>query len=131
MSSAHNKLTSSAQLSLLKKQTAQYDSNGKKIKAIDTNPVIRLVVEVDSKDAASTFAQISECGGTVLSKLGHQAVISISTGKVDDIVAIEGVKRVDATSKGELKTDISRVETGVSLQGCQWQHAPALRVYAH
>ena len=115
MSSAHNKLTSSAQLSLLKKQTAQYDSNGKKIKAIDTNPVIRLVVEVDSKDAASTFAQISECGGTVLSKLGHQAVISISTGKVDDIVAIEGVKRVDATSKGELKTDISRVETGVSL----------------
>ena len=115
MSSAHNKLTSSAQLSLLQKQTAQYDSNGKKIKAIDTNPVIRLVVEVDSKDAASTFAQISECGGTVLSKLGHQAVISISTGKVDDIVAIEGVKRVDATSKGELKTDISRVETGVSL----------------
>ena len=115
MLSAHNKLTSSAQLSLLQKQTAQYDSNGKKIKAIDTNPVIRLVVEVDSKDAASTFAQIRECGGTVLSKLGHQAVISISTGKVDDLVAIEGVKRVDATSKGELKTDISRVETGVSL----------------
>ena len=66
------------------------------IKAIDTNPVIRLVVEVDSKDAASTFAQIRECGGTVLSKLGHQAVISIPTGKVDDLVAIDGVKRVDA-----------------------------------
>lgn len=115
MSSAHNKLTSSAQLSLLQKQTTQYDSNGKKIKAIDTNPVIRLVVEVDSKDAASTFAQIRECGGTVLSKLGHQAVISIPAGNVDDLVAIEGVKRVDATSKGELKTDISRVETGVSL----------------
>ncbi len=115
MSSAHNKLTSSAQLSLLKKQTAQYNSNGKKIKAIDASPVIRLVVEVDSKDAASTFAQIRECGGTVLSKLGHQAVISIPTGNVDDLVAIEGVKKVDATSKGELKTDISRVETGVSL----------------
>ena len=115
MLSAHNKLTSSAQLSLLKKQTVQRDSHGKKIKAIDANPVIRLVVEVDSKDAASTFAQIRECGGTVLSKLGHQAVISIPTGNVDDLVAIEGVKKVEATSKGELKTDISRVETGVSL----------------
>ena len=115
MLSAHNKLTSSAQLSLLQKQTVQRDSNGKKIKAIDASPVIRLVVEVDGKDAASTFAQIRECGGTVLSKLGHQAVISIPTGNVDDLVAIEGVKKVDATSKGELKTDISRVETGVSL----------------
>lgn len=115
MSSAHNKLTSSAQLSLLQKQTARFDSNGKKIKAIDTNPVIRLVVEVDSKDAASTFAQIREAGGTVLSKLGHQAVISIPTDKVDGLIAIDGVKRVDATSKGELKTDVSLVETGVSL----------------
>ena len=96
MSSAHNKLTPSAQLSLLKKQTAQYNSNGKKIKAIDASPVIRLVVDVDSKDAASTFTKIRECGGAVLSKLGHQAVISIPTGKVDDLVAIDGVKRVDA-----------------------------------
>ena len=115
MSSAHNKLTSSAQLSLMQKQTARFDSNGKKIKAIDTNPVIRLVVEVDSKDAASTFAQIREAGGTVLSKLGHQAVISIPTDKVDGLIAIDGVKRVDATNKGELKTDVSLVETGVSL----------------
>lgn len=115
MSSANNKLTPNAQLSLLQKQTVQYDSNGKKLRALEANPVIKLVVEVDSKDAASTFAQIRECGGTVLSKLGHQAVISIPTGKVDDLVAIEGVKRVDATSKGELKTDVSLVETGVSL----------------
>ena len=115
MLNANNKLTPNAQLSLLQKQTVKFDSNGKKIKAIDANPVIRLVVEVDSKDAASTFAQIRECGGTVLSKLGHQAVISIPTGKVDNLVAIEGVKRVDATSKGELKTDVTRVETGVSL----------------
>lgn len=113
MSSAHNKLTPNAQLSLFQKQTARYDSNGKKIKAID--PVIRLVVEVDSKDAANTFAQIRETGGTVLSKLGHQAVISIPTDKVDNLVAIEGVKKVDATNKGELKTDVSLVETGVNL----------------
>ena len=115
MSSAHSKLTPNAHLSLLQKQTARYDSNGKRVNALDANPSIRLVVEVDSQDAASTFAQIREAGATVLSKLGHQAVISIPAGKVDALVAIEGVNKVDATSKGELKTDVSLVETGVSL----------------
>lgn len=115
MSSAHSKLTPNAQLSLLQKQMARYDSNGKRIRALEANPSIRLVVEVDSQDAASTCAQIREAGATVLSKLGHQAVISIPVEKVDALVAIEGVKRVDATSKGELKTDVSLVETGVSL----------------
>ena len=115
LSSAHSKLTPNAQLSLLQKQTARYDSNGKRVKALDANPSIRLVVEVDSQDAANTFALIREAGGTVLSKLGHQAVVSIPVDKVDALVAIEGVKRVDATSKGELKTDVSLVETGVSL----------------
>ena len=115
MSSAHSKLTPNAQLSLLQKQMARYDSNGKRIRALDANPSIRLVVEVDSQDAASTFAQIREAGATVLSKLGHQAVISIPADNVDALVAIEGVNKVDATSKGELKTDVSLVETGVSL----------------
>ena len=115
LSSAHSKLTPNAQLSLLQKQTARYDSNGMRVKALDANPSIRLVVEVDSQDAANTFALIREAGGTVLSKLGHQAVVSIPVDKVDALVAIEGVKRVDATSKGELKTDVSLVETGVSL----------------
>ncbi len=115
MSSAHNKLTPNAQLSLLQKLTARYDSNGKKLQALDADPVITLVVEVDAKGAAGTFAQIRKTGATVLSKLGHQAVISIPADNVDDLVAIEGVKRVDATSKGQLKTDVSLVETGVSL----------------
>ncbi|MBQ4008708.1 MAG: S8 family serine peptidase [Muribaculaceae bacterium] len=115
MSSAHNKLTPNAQLSLLQKLTARYDSNGRKLQALDADPVITLVVEVDAKGAAGTFAQIREAGATVLSKLGHQAVISIPADNVDDLVAIEGVKRVDATSKGQLKTDVSLVETGVSL----------------
>ena len=115
MSSAHNKLTPNAQLSLLQKLTARYDSNGKKLQALDADPVITLVVEVDAKGAAGTFAQIRKTGATVLSKLGHQTVISIPADNVDDLVAIEGVKRVDATSKGLLKTDVSLVETGVSL----------------
>ena len=115
VSSAHNKLTPNAQLSLLQKLTARYDSNGKKLQALDADPVITLVVEVDAKGAAGTFAQIRKTGATVLSKLGHQTVISIPADNVDDLVAIEGVKRVDATSKGQLKTDVSLVETGVSL----------------
>ena len=115
MSSAHNKLTPNAQLSLLQKQTARYDSNGKKLQALDADSVIMLVVDVDSQDAAGTFAQIRKTGATVLSKLGHQTVISIPADNVDDLVAIEGGKRVDATSKGQLKTDVSLVETGVSL----------------
>ena len=115
VSSAHNKLTPNAQLSLLQKQTARYDSNGKKLQAQDADPSITLVVEVESNDAAGTFAQIRKTGATVLSKLGHQAVISIPVDNVDDLVAIEGVKKVDATSKGQLKTDVSLVETGVSL----------------
>ena len=115
MSSAHSKLTPNAQLSLLQKLTAKYDPSGKRIKAFDPNPSIRLVVEVDAKDASSTFDQIREAGASVLSKLGHQAVISIPADNVDALVAIEGVKRVDATSKGEFKTDVSLVETGVSL----------------
>ena len=115
VSSAHNKLTPNAQLSLLQKQTARYDSNGKKLQALDADPSITLVVEVESNDAAGTFAQIRKTGATVLSKLGHQAVISIPVDNVDALVAIEGVKKVDATSKGQLKTDVSLVETGVSL----------------
>ena len=115
MSSGHSKLTPNAQLSLLQKQTARYYSNGNRVNALDASPSIRLVVEVDSQDAASTFAQMREAGATVLSKLGHQAVISIPADKVDALVAIEGVNKVDATSKGELKTDVSLVETGVSL----------------
>ena len=115
MSSAHSKLTPNAQLSLLQQQAARLDSNGKRVKALGADSVIRLVVEVDAKDAAGTFAKIREAGGTVLSKLGHHAVINIPADNVDGLVAIEGVKKVDATSRGELKTDVSLVETGVSL----------------
>ena len=115
ISFAHSKLTPSAQLSLLQKHAAKYELNGKRLKPLVTTPNIRLVVEVDSKDAVSTFAQIREAGGTVLSKLGHQAVISIPADRVGELDNIEGVISVDATCRGELKTDISLVETGVSL----------------
>ena len=112
---AHNKLTPSAQLSLMQKRASMRDAGGGKANALDANRDIRLVVEVDDNDAASTFAHIRKAGGTLLSKLGHQAVISIAANKVDTLVAIEGVKSVDATRRAKLETDVSRVETGVNL----------------
>ena len=113
MAHADNKVTPSARLSLLQKQVAGCDLNGqKKVKAADTR--IRLVVEVDANDAAGTFAQIRELGGIVQSKLGHQAVISIPTDKVDALADIEGILTVDAPRRGDLKTIVTREETGVS-----------------
>lgn len=110
---ADNKVTPSARLALLQKQAARVDVSGqKKAKAADTN--IRLVVEVDASDATSTFTQIRELGSVVQSKLGHQAVISIPTDKVDDLAEVEGVISVDAPRRGDLKTIVTREETGVS-----------------
>ena len=112
---AHNKLTPYAQLTLSQQKLAKYDLKGNRVKPLDAGSSIKLVVEVDAREAASTFASIREAGGTVLSKLGHQAVISIAADRVDALAGIEGVKSIDATHQGELKTDVSRVETGVSL----------------
>ena len=84
-----SKVTPAARVALIQKMATH---DGQKIKANATAADIRLVVVVDSRDAASTFAQIREAGGTVLSKLGRQAVISIPTNRVDDLVAITGVK---------------------------------------
>ena len=108
MAHANNKVTPSARLSLLQKQTANSS------KKINEQTAIRLVVEVDANDAAGTFAQIREIGGIVQSKLGHQAVISIPTDKVEALADIEGILTVDAPRKGELKTITTREETGVS-----------------
>lgn len=105
------KLTPAARVALAQKLATH---NGQRIKANTATADIRLVVEIDSRNAANTFAKIREARGTVVSKLGHQAVISIPTNKVDDLAAIAGVKSVDATHRGELKTDVTRVETGVS-----------------
>lgn len=109
---ATSKLTPNARLALFQKQVADKSSRH----ANANNPIadIRLVVEVDARGAASTFAQIRALGGKVLSKLGHQAVISIPIDRVDNLADIDGVKTVDATHRGETKTDVTRVETGVS-----------------
>ena len=104
----NKKVAQRARLALFQKQAA---SNGQKING---QTAIRLVVEIDANDAAGTFTQIRELGGVVQSKLGHQAVISIPIDKVDDLADIEGILKVDAPRKGDLKTNTTREETGVS-----------------
>lgn len=108
---AGSKLTPNARLVLLK-QAANNSSH--QVNANNAIANIRLVVEIDAQEAASTFEQIRELGGTVLSKLGHQAVISIPVDRVDNLAAIGGVKTMDATHQAEVKTDVTRSETGVS-----------------
>lgn len=105
---AASKLTPHARLALLQKQAANKSSRQANA---DNATDIRLVVEVDAREAAGTFEQIREAGGTVLSKLGHQAVISIPVDKVDNLAVIDGVKTVDATHRGEVKTDVTREKT--------------------
>ena len=114
---ATSKLTPNARLSLLQKQVANRPSH----QANANNAThIRLVVEVDAREAASTFEQIRQAGGIVQSKLGHQAVISIPVDSADKLAAIDGVKTVDAPHRGETKTDVTRVETHVSqIDGTQ------------
>ena len=109
---AASKLTPNARLALFQVQVLNKSSQ--QLNANNTIADIRLVVEVDAQEAASTFKQIRELGGTVLSKLGHQAVISIPVDKVENLAAIDGVKTVDATHRGETKTDVTRDVTGVS-----------------
>lgn len=110
---ATSKLTPNARLALLQKQVA--DKSSHQVSANNTITDITLVVEVDAREAASTFKQIKDMGGTVLSKLGHQAVISIPIDKVDNLAVIDGVKTVDATHRAEVKTDVTREKTGVNL----------------
>lgn len=88
-------------------------ANGKRANAADAHRV-RLVLTVDEKDAKQTFALIRQTGATILSKLGHQAVVCIPVNRVNDLAAIDGVTFIDAPSKSRLATDYSLIETRVS-----------------
>ena len=58
---ATSKLTPNARLALFQKQVA--DKSSYQLKANNAIADIRLVVEVDARQAASTFQQIREAGG--------------------------------------------------------------------
>ena len=112
-SAAQTKISPSARLLLKKQEVAAHESIGKRASAAEA-PRVQLVLTVDARGARQTFVQMRQMGATVLSKLGRQTVVSIPTDCVDDLVALEGVTRIDAPSQGKLATDYSRIETRVS-----------------
>lgn len=112
-SAAQTKISPSARLLLKKQEVAAHESIGKRASAAEA-PRVQLVLTVDARGARQTFAQMRQMGAAVLSKLGRQTVVSIPTDCVDDLVALEGVTRIDAPSQGKLATDYSRIETRVS-----------------
>ena len=102
-----------AHLSLKEQKVTAHETNGKRTNAPDAR-CAQLVLTVDEKDAKQTFALIRQTGATILSKLGHQAVVCIPTSRVNDLAAIDGVTYIDAPSKSRLATDYSLIETRVS-----------------
>ena len=112
-SAGQTKFSPWAQLALKKQKVAAQEAKGKRTNAKEA-PRAQLVLTVDAKDGAQTFAQIRQTGATVLSKLGRQAVVSIPANRVYDLAGIDGVTYIDAPQKGRLATDHSLVETRVS-----------------
>ena len=78
-------------------------------------PVLTLVVKVADEHAADTYARMRELGVTIRGRVGQQAIVQVPLDKVETIAQMDGILRVDVGHKGELKTDVSREVTGVSL----------------
>lgn len=115
-----SKLTAQAQLKVkrIKAETASAEKR-KKNNVRDgrqNEPVTALfVVMIGEKcNAAATIRQMRDAGAVVKSKLGHQMVVSIPIDSIGALERIDGVERIDNGHKGRKKTDVTRVETGVS-----------------
>ena len=126
MAIAQVKLTPQAQLLVIKqknkieRKAAKARARGKVYVPTVKEQRMTLVVKVSQEGAAETFAQLKAKGAKVLSKLGHQAVVSVPVDSIDAIGRLDGVLRIDVGHKGRLKTDISMKETGVSkIDGTQ------------
>lgn len=115
-----NKLTPQALLKVERaKSEAVQETDGtkKNVRALKNGEPItaKFVVMVkDDADMASTVSQMKAVGAVVQSRLGRQLVVNLPVEKVSDIEQVKGVERIDAGHKGRKKTDVSRVETGVS-----------------
>ncbi len=68
----------------------------------------------ENSNASSTISQMKEAGGIVQSRLGRQVVIKLPVDSVYALERIDGVKCIDIGHKGRIKTDVTRIETGVS-----------------
>ena len=118
MAMAQGKLTPGAKISIEQKKAA-WQRKAARAKAegaaVVPQQTIRLVVKVESDNAAETYRQIKETGAVVCSKIGQQVVIQIPVDKVQALEHIEGIVRIDKCHKGKKMTDIGREATGVSM----------------
>ena len=109
------KLQVEKQKSKVERKAAKARAQGKAFAPTVKEQRMTLVVKVAQEGAAETFAQLKAKGAKILSKLGHQAVVSVPVDSIDAISRLDGVLRIDVGHKGRLKTDLSMKETGISL----------------
>lgn len=109
------KLTPQVQLRLAhQKAKAQAAAARAKDQQTKEQQQTRLLVEVAPDGIAQTFQQMKAAGATICSRLGQQAVINLPVDSVPSLECIDGVVRIDKGHKGKWKSDVTRVDTGVS-----------------
>jgi subtilisin family serine protease len=113
---AQSVMTSDAMIRVagLKAKMERTMTDGQKLSPAQ-QPTLMLVVKVDDEGAADTYARMRELGATIRGRIGQQAIVQVALDKVDAFAQIDGIRRVDVGHKGELKTDVSRLVTGVDL----------------
>lgn len=115
-----SKLTTQAQLKVARIKTEAVSDAGvqkKKMRAdIKAEPLTTMFVVMmkANANAATTIRQMKSAGAVVQSRLGHQLVVSIPIDSIGALERIEGVEHIDNGHQGRNKTDVTRVETGVS-----------------
>ena len=114
------KLTPQAELRIATlKDNGVTDTNSKKrnTKPSQNDNILTMTLVVnmsENSNAATTISQMKAAGGIVQSRLGRQVVIKLPVDSVYALERIDGVKNIDVGHKGRIKTDVTRVETGVS-----------------
>lgn len=96
------------------KSQSQAAATRAKDKQVSEQLQTRIVVEVAPDGIAQTFKQMKAAGATICSRLGSQTVIDLPVDSLSSLERIDGVLRIDMGHKGRWKSDVSRVETGVS-----------------
>lgn len=119
MTWAQGKLTPQARQQLLRQKAkterlaAAARTAGKVITAQEQQRMT-LIVNVAKGEMAATAEQMKAVGAEVRSRLGRQVVVSVPIDSIEALQRIEGVQRIDKGHKGQLKSDVTRQETGVS-----------------
>lgn len=112
---AQGRLTPQAVMKLQKAKAAITKKDGASQAPAQTVPTVVMLVKVSTENATKTYQQIRAAGGSILGKIGRQAVVEMPVDQVETISSLKGVERIDVTHKGKWKTDVTRNETGVSL----------------